>query len=121
MHRSIMILAALVAVTAAAILLPASALADPNPDLTGAKSFDLNCGSAGTYSVVFVESGLGTFHVTGDSTAIFQSKSLSIEGQLVSSTPGFDLNGHTLLTCTFKGVLTGRLFEVTGFFTPAKT
>jgi hypothetical protein len=104
-----------------AALVAAPALADPDPDLTGGKSFDLNCGSDGTYPVVFVESGLGTFHVTGDSTAIFQSKSLSIDGQLVRATPGFEPNGRTLLTCTFIGSLTGRLFEVTGFFTPAKS
>src|SRR5215217_4599687 len=104
---------------AAAVAAPA--LADPDPDLTGAKSFDLNCDSAGTYAVVFVESGLGTFHVTGDSTAIFQSKSLSIDGQLIRTTPGFEPNGRTLVTCTFTGALTGRLFEVSGFFTPVKS
>ena len=101
---------------AAAVSAPA--LADPDPGLTGAKGFDLNCGSAGTYAVVFVESGLGTFHVTGDSTAIFQSKSLSIDGALVRTTRGFDANGRTLVTCTFTGALTGRLFKVTGFFAP---
>jgi hypothetical protein len=102
-----------------AAALAAPAFADPNPDLAGAKSFDLNCGSAGTYAVVFVESGLGTFHVAGDSTAIFQTKSLSIDGQLIRTTPGFEPNGRTLVACTFTGVVTGRHFEVTGFFTPA--
>jgi len=91
--------------------------ADPNPDLTGARSFELDCGTAGTYSVVFVESGLGTFHVVGD-TRIFQSTSLTIEGQLIRSEPGFAHNGISQLTCSFIGALTGRLFTVTGFFTP---
>jgi hypothetical protein len=31
------------------------------------------------------------------------------------------LNGRTLVTCTFTGALTGRLFEVSGFFTPVKS
>jgi len=96
------------------------AIADPDPDLTPARSFDLDCGAAGIYPVTFVESGLGTFHVTGDSTAIFQSTSLTIEGQLIRTTPGLGLSRHRQLTCTFIGVLTGRRFTVTGFFTPPK-
>ena len=45
----------------------ASADADPNPAVAGAKAFDLNCGDTGTFQVVFVESHLGTFHVVGES------------------------------------------------------
>jgi hypothetical protein len=97
----------------------APASADPNPDLTPAKSFDLNCGGAGTFTVVFVESNLGTFHVVGGSTSIFQSTSLTIDGQLIFAEPGFIQNGQPQLTCTFIGAITGRHFTVTGFFTPA--
>jgi len=94
--------------------------ADPDPDFDRAKHFDLDCGAAGTFDVVFVESHLGTFHVLGDSTRIFQSTSLTIEGELIFATPGFDANGRDLLTCTFIGAATGRHFTVTGFFTPAR-
>jgi hypothetical protein len=94
------------------------AIADPNPDLTGAKSFDLDCGSAGSFPVVFVESHLGTFHVTGDSTSIFQSTSLAIDGTLIFAAPGRNHNGLPELSCSFVGVVTGRHFTVTGFFTP---
>ncbi|HEX7949400.1 MAG TPA: hypothetical protein VF494_03555 [Candidatus Limnocylindrales bacterium] len=96
------------------------ASADPGTDLPGAKSFDLDCGADGTYPVVFVESNLGAFHVTGDSTRIFQSTSLTIEGNLIFAEPGFDRNGRAQLHCSFHGVVTGRLFEVTGFFTPPR-
>jgi hypothetical protein len=82
--------------------------ADPNPDGSPARTFDLDCGQAGTYAVVFVESHLGTFHVTGASTSIFQSTSLTIDGQVVFAEPGFDHNGRSPLTCTFTGVTTGR-------------
>jgi hypothetical protein len=107
---------------ASALLLgfPQVATADPNPDLTPGKSFNLDCGSAGTFPVVFVESNLGTFHVTGDSTSIFQSTSLTIEGNLIFAEPGSSHNGLPELTCTFTGALTGRHFTVTGFFTPPK-
>jgi len=94
-----------------------AATADPNPDLTPAKSFNLDCGSAGVFPVVFVESNLGTFHVV-DSTSIFQSTSLTIDGTLIFAEPGFTQNGLPELTCTFIGALTGRHFTVTGFFTP---
>ena len=94
-----------------------AASADPNPDLTPARSFNLDCGSAGVFPVVFVESHLGTFHVV-DSTSIFQSTSLTIDGTLIFAEPGFSSNGLTELTCTFIGVVTGRHFTVTGFFTP---
>lgn len=94
------------------------ASADPNPDFARAKSFDLNCGDAGTFPVVFVESHLGTFHVLGNSTSIFQSTSLTIEGQLIFAEPGFSQNKRDQLTCSFIGVVTGRHFTVTGFFTP---
>jgi hypothetical protein len=97
---------------------PASA--DPNPDFARAKTFDLNCGEAGTFRVVFVESHLGTFHVLGDSTSIFQSTSLTIEGQPIFAEPGFSRNGRDQLTCTFIGAVTGRHFTVTGFFTPTE-
>jgi hypothetical protein len=96
------------------------ASADPDPDFARTKSFNLDCGSAGTYPVDFVESNLGTFHVLGDSTMIFQTTSLTIEGQLVFAEPGFDHNNRDQLTCTFIGVVTGRHFTVTGFFTPPK-
>ena len=85
---------------------------------TPARSFNLDCGSAGTFPVVFVESHLGTFHVTGDSRQIFQSTSLTIEGTLIFAEPGFNRNQRPELTCTFIGVVTGRQFTVTGFFTP---
>ena len=95
-----------------------AASADPNPDITRAKSFNLDCGSAGAFPVIFVESHLGTFHVTGDSTSIFQSTSLTIEGPLIFAEPGSNHNGLPELTCSFIGVVTGRHFTVTGFFTP---
>lgn len=110
-------LAAPLALGAALIAAP-MALADPNPDLTPARSFILDCGADGSYSVVFVESNLGTFHVTGDSRSIFQSTSLTIEGVLIFSEPGFGQNERPELTCTFVGASTGRHFMVTGFFTP---
>lgn len=96
------------------------ASADPDPDFTPAKSFNLDCGSAGTFPVAFVESNLGTFHVQGDSTSIFQTTSLTIDGRLIFAEPGFDHNNRNQLTCTFIGVVTGRHFIVTGFFTPPK-
>ena len=108
----------LVAASALLLSMPSIAAADPNPDLTPARSFNLDCGSAGTFPVVFVESHLGTFHVTGDSTQIFQSTSLTIEGTLIFAEPGFNHNQLPELTCTFIGVVTGRHFTVTGFFTP---
>jgi hypothetical protein len=55
----------------------------------------------------------------GDSTSIFQSTSLTIDGQLIFAEPGFIQNGQPQLTCTFIGAITGRHFTVTGFFTPA--
>jgi hypothetical protein len=94
-----------------------SAAADPNPDLTPARSFNLDCGTAGIFPVVFVESNLGTFHVVG-TTSIFQSTSLTIDGTLIFAEPGSDRNAVAELTCGFVGVLTGRHFTVTGFFTP---
>jgi hypothetical protein len=110
----------IIALVAALALLsiPSIAAADPNPDLTPARTFNLDCGTAGTFPVVFVESNLGTFHVTGDSTQIFQSTSLTIEGTLIFAEPGFNKNQLPQLTCTFIGVVTGRHFTVTGFFTP---
>jgi hypothetical protein len=111
----------LVVLLGLAVLLALGAVqasADPNPDLAGAKSFDLNCGDAGTFPVVFVESHLGTFHVLGDSTSIFQSTSLTIDGQLIFAEPGFSQNERDQLTCSFIGALSGRHFTVTGFFTP---
>ena len=66
----------------------ASADADPNPGVAGARTFDLNCGDTGTFRVVFVESHLGTFHVVGGSTSIFQSTSLTIEGEPIFAEPG---------------------------------
>lgn len=95
-----------------------TAYADPDPDLAPARTFVLYCGTAGDFQVVFVESGLGTFHVVGDSTSIFQTTSLTIEGVLVRAEPGFTKNGIVQLTCSFTGVTTGRHFTVTGFFTP---
>jgi hypothetical protein len=92
--------------------------ADPDPDLAPARTFALDCGTAGVFQVVFVESGLGTFHVVGDSSSIFQTTSLTIEGVLVRAVPGFSKNGIAQLTCSFTGVTTGRHFTVTGFFTP---
>jgi hypothetical protein len=94
------------------------ARADPDPDLAPAKSFDLNCGDAGVFHVVFVESNLGTFHVVDGSTSIFQSTSLTIDGQLIFAEPGVGHNNRPQLTCTFTGAITGRHFTVTGFFTP---
>jgi hypothetical protein len=98
----------------------ASADADPNPDVAGAKTFDLNCGDPGTFRVVFVESHLGTFHVVGDSTSIFQSTSLTIEGERIFAEPGLNKNGRAELSCTSVGALSGRHFTVTGFFTPPR-
>ena len=98
----------------------ASADADPNPDVAGAKTFDLNCGDTGTFRVVFVESHLGTFHVVGESTSIFQSTSRTIDGEPIFAEPGPSKNGRAELSCTFTGALTGRHFTVTGFFTPAR-
>jgi hypothetical protein len=95
------------------------AAADPNPDFARAKSFDLNCSDSGTFPVVFVESHLGTFHVLGDSTSIFQSTSLTIDGQLIFAEPGFSRNERDQLTCSFIGAVSGRQFTVTGFFTPS--
>lgn len=100
--------------------LSSGALADPDPDLNpNARSFNLDCGSAGVFPVVFVESHLGTFHVVG-STSIFQSTSLTIDGNLIAAEPGSSKNGRPELTCTFIGVVTGRHFTVTGFFTPPR-
>jgi hypothetical protein len=113
------LLIAALAGSVAALGAPQVAAADPNPDLTPARSFNLDCGTAGTFPVVFVESHLGTFHVTGDSTSIFQSTSLTIDGTLIFAEPGFNQNGTQELTCTFIGVVTGRHFTVTGFFTPS--
>ena len=110
-------ISALVALTASLIAAPIAS-ADPNPDIAPARSFVLDCGADGSYTVVFVESNLGTFHLTGDSKSIFQSTSLTIEGVLIFAEPGFGQNGRPQVTCTFVGVLTGRLFTVTGFFTP---
>jgi hypothetical protein len=98
----------------------APADADPNPDVAGAKAFDLNCGDTGTFRVVFVESHLGAFHVVGESTSIFQSTSLTIEGEPIFAEPGSSKNGRAELSCRFVGTLTGRLFTVTGFFTPRR-
>jgi hypothetical protein len=108
----------MLAALALVLSMPSTAAADPNPDLTPARSFNLDCGSAGTFPVVFVESHLGTFHVTGDSRQIFQSTSLTIEGTLIFAEPGFNRNQLPELTCTFIGAATGRHFTVTGFFTP---
>jgi hypothetical protein len=109
----------LVGALASTVMAAPQASADPNPDFHRAKSFDLDCGADGTYRVVFVESHLGTFHVLGDSTRIFQSTSLTIAGELIFAEPGFQKNHRSQLTCTFIGVVTGRQFTVTGFFTPA--
>ena len=111
-------LTAVLTTAALTLALAGVASADPDPDLTPARSFTLDCGSAGTFQVVFVESNLGTFHVTGDSTSIFQATSLTIDGTLVAAEPGFNRNGLPQLTCTFTGAATGRHFTVTGFFTP---
>jgi hypothetical protein len=117
MRRSLL-LVVLVVVLAGGVGRSPHAAADPNPDLANAKHFVLDCGAAGRFDVVFVESGLGTFHVT-DGTGIFQSTSLAIDGVLIAAEPGFLKNGRGQVTCTFVGVVTGRQFTVTGFFTPA--
>src|SRR5512146_395009 len=103
---------ALAALTVSLVAAPI-ALADPDPDLTPARSFVLDCGADGSYTVVFVESNLGTFHVTGNSNSIFQSTSLSIEGVLLFAEPGFGTNGRPEVTCSFVGAVTGRHFTVT--------
>ena len=117
MRRAILLIAVAAMLVMALAQAPV-ANADPDPDFDRAKSFNLNCGDAGIFPVVFVESNLGTFHVTGGSTSIFQSTSLTIDGTLIFAEPGFKTNGRPQLTCSFIGVVTGRHFIVTGFFTP---
>jgi hypothetical protein len=116
LRRLLIYIVSLASLLLTAGLCPSVASADPNPDLTPAREFPIDCGDAGTYKVVFVESHLGTFHVI-DSTSIFQSTSLTIEGELIFAEPGFTRNGRDQVTCTFTGASTGRQFIVTRFFT----
>jgi len=85
----------------------------------------LNCGTAGTYTIVGIETAAGfpvpigetNLFLLGDTTTVLVIKEVSVDGQLRFANPGFQANNRTVVTCTFTGPRTGSLYTVTGILT----
>ena len=112
-------LLAFAAAAAAAILVPA-APAVAAPDNANTLHFTLDCGSYGTVDAVFELSSADAFHVVGMSSN-YLWKSLDYvtpDGQAGRIARGVQGAGHTLVTCTYTGAVSGNHYTATGFFTP---
>lgn len=107
------------AVAAGLLLVPAGA-ASADPANRNTLSFVLDCGAQGTVDVVFELSSADAFHVVGTSSN-FLWKSLDYvtpDGQAGRIERGVQGAGHTLVTCTYTGAVSGNHYTATGFFTP---
>lgn len=85
----------------------------------------LDCGTAGTYTVVGTDTAAGfpvpigetNLFLLGDSTSVLVIKTIRVDGQLRFANPGFVANSAPVVTCTFTGPRTGNVFTVTGILT----
>jgi hypothetical protein len=110
----------LLALTVAAALLVPAAPAAAAPNNANTLHFTLDCGSNGTVDAVFELSSADAFHVVGMSSN-FLWKSLDYvtpDGQTGRIERGVQGAGHTLVTCTYTGAVSGNHYTATGFFTP---
>lgn len=109
----------IVLAAAALALLPATA-AQAAPDNARTLHITLDCGSGGTVDAVFELSSSDAFHVVGMSSN-FLWKSLDYvtpTGESGRIERGVEGAGHSLVTCTYTGAVSGNRYTATGFFTP---
>lgn len=86
----------------------------------GTLHFVLDCGAQGSVDAYFEQSSSDSFHIVSMSSN-FLWKSLDYvtpDGQSGRIERGVNGNGHTLVTCTYTGAVSGNHYTATGFFTP---
>jgi hypothetical protein len=112
---------ALVLVVGCSLFTVVAASAGADPANKNTLSITLNCGSAGTVDAVFELSSSDSFHVVSMSSN-FLWKSLRFTtptGEIGEIDRGIQGDGHqNLVTCTYRGPVSGNQYTVTGFFTP---
>lgn len=85
----------------------------------------LDCGTAGTFTIIGTENAAGFFVPKGETnlfrldgtTSVYVIKEVRVDGQLRWANPGFQTNGREVVTCTFIGPRTGRIYTNTGILT----
>ena len=110
----------LVALAAGIAALVPAAPAFATPDNPRTLHFVLDCGAQGSVDAVFEESSSDSFHIASMS-ANFLWKSLDYvtpDGLSGRIERGVNGQGHTLVTCTYTGAVSGNHYTATGFFTP---
>jgi len=114
MRRLLVILA-----TAGLLALAPAGAAMAAPNNPNTLHITLDCGSNGTVDAVFELSSADSFHVVGMSSN-FLWKSLDyitpdgVSGRIERGVRGA---GHSLVSCTYTGAVSGNHYTATGFFT----
>ena len=114
MRRLLVILA-----TASLLALAPAGAAFAAPNNAKTLHITLDCGPNGTVDAVFELSSADSFHVVGMSSN-FLWKSLDyitpdgVSGRIERGVRGA---GHSLVSCTYTGAVSGNHYTATGFFT----
>jgi hypothetical protein len=112
---------ALVLVLGCTLFAVVAAPAGADPANKNTLSITLDCGAAGKIDAVFELSSSDSFHVVSMSSN-FLWKSLQFttpSGQIGEIDRGIQGDGHqNLVTCKYRGPVSGNQYTVTGFFTP---
>jgi len=112
---------ALAVVFSITLLAVAAGPAAADPANKNTLHITLDCGAAGKVDAVFELSSSDSFHVVSMSSN-FLWKSLQFttpDGQIGEIDRGIEGGGHQdLVTCTYRGPVSGNQYTVTGFFTP---
>ena len=86
----------------------------------------LDCGTAGTFTIAAANGHGFSAHVPpGETNAFFLADTTSVliikasyaDGVLRFANPGFTANDKPLVTCTFSGPSSGRVYTVIGILT----
>jgi hypothetical protein len=85
----------------------------------------LDCGEAGTYTVVGQGTGAGfdvpigetNLFMLADTSSVYVIKEVYVDGILRFQNPGFAANQQELVRCTFVGPRTGRVYVTYGILT----